>query len=250
MTTSIMSGTNVVSDSHSVADLLRFPSNGVISDGWRPAQEQTQQDAQWTLSLTKTACTGNISSACKWDTKQTIQGAKFNLTETDASWKTKKGGQTINFTTGKDGKASTGIQHIGSGETRYYTLTEDSVPRPYAKPRNGVWHVTVTQTPGTRGAHVTMQATGDALQNGTTHAASGALTANTATGVQNQAETWTAEIGNLRPMSAMIPQTGWTHDAGRLLAIGIITTIVTGMGIAFALHRRHTHVKNMGRHEA
>ena len=250
MKTRIMVGNNTVSDSSAVAGLLRFPANGIISDGWRPAREQTQQDAQWNLSFTKTACTGNTSNACKWDTKQPIQGAKFNLTETDASWKPKNGGQTINLTTGKDGKVTTGIQHIGSGETRYYTLTETSVPRPYAKPRNGVWHVTVTQTPGTRGAHVTMQATGDALQNGTTNAASGTLTANTATGVQNQAEAWTAEIGNLRPLSAMPPQTGWTHDAGRLLAIGIITTIVTGMGIAFALHRRHTHVKNMGRHEA
>lgn len=221
-----------------------------ISDGWQPAREQTQQDAQWTLSLTKTTCTGNTSNACTWNTKQPIQGAKLTLTETDASWKPKKGGQTITLTTGKDGKANTGIQHIGSGETRYYTLTETSVPKPYAKPRNGAWHVTVTQTPGTRGAHITMQATGDALQNGTPHAASGTLTVNTATGVQNQAEAWTAEIGNLRPTLTMPPQTGWTHDAGRLLAIGIITTIVTGMGIAFALHRRHTHATNMGRHEA
>lgn len=239
---------------HKGSDLLdltdkTFPK-GVLSDGWRPAREQTQQDAQWTLSLTKTTCIGNTSNACTWNTKQPIQGAKLTLTETDASWKPKKGGQTITLTTGKDGKANTGIQHIGSGETRHYTLTETSVPKPYAKPRNGAWHVTVTQTPGTRGAHITMQATGDALQNGTPHAASGTLTANTATGVQNQAEAWTAEIGNLRPTLTMPPQTGWTHDAGRLLAIGIITTIVTGMGIAFALHRRHTHATNMGRHEA
>lgn len=239
---------------HKGSDLLdltdkTFPK-GVLSDGWRPAREQTQQDAQWTLNITKTTCIGNTSNACTWNTKQPIQGAKLTLTETDASWKPKKNGQTITLTTGKDGKANTGIQHIGSGETRYYTLTETSVPKPYAKPRNGAWHVTVTQTPGTRGAHITMQATGDALQNGTPHAASGTLTANTATGVQNQAEAWTAEIGNLRPTLTMPPQTGWTHDAGRLLAIGIITTIVTGMGIAFALHRRHTHATNMGRHEA
>ena len=232
-----------------VLNMLEFKSR-YISDGWRPAREQTQQDAQWTLNITKTTCIGNTSSACTWNTKQPIQGAKLTLTETDASWKPKKGGQTITLTTGKDGKANTGIQHIGSGETRYYTLTETSVPKPYAKPRNGAWHVTVTQTPGTRGAHITMQATGDALQNGTPHAASGTLAANTATGLQNQAEAWTAEIGNLRPTLTMPPQTGWTHDAGRLLAIGIITTIVTGMGIAFALHRRHTHATNMGRHEA
>lgn len=239
---------------HKGSDLLdltdkTFPK-GVLSDGWRPAREQTQQDAQWALGITKTTCIGNNTTACTWNTKQPIQGAKLTLTETDASWKPKKGGQTITLTTGKDGKASTGIQHIGSGETRYYTLTETSVPKPYAKPRNGAWHVTVTQTPGTQGARITMQATGDALQNGTPHAASGTLTANTATGVQNQAEAWTAEIGNLRPTLTMPPQTGWTHDAGRLLAIGIITTIVTGMGIAFALHRRHTHATNMGRHEA
>lgn len=239
---------------HKGSDLLdltdkTFPK-GVLSDGWRPAREQTQQDAQWTLSLTKTTCVGNTSSACTWDTKQPIQGAKLTLTETDANWKPKKNGQTITLTTGKDGKASTGTQHIGSGETRYYTLTETSVPKPYAKPRNGVWHVTVTQTPGTRGARITMQATGDALQHGTPHADSGTLTANTATGIQNQAEAWTVEIGNLRPTLTMPPQTGWTHDAGHLLAIGIITTIVTGMGIAFALHRRHTHATNMGRHEA
>jgi hypothetical protein len=232
-----------------VLNMLEFKSR-YISDGWRPAREQTQQDAQWTLNITKTTCIGNNTTACTWNTKQPIQGAKLTLTETDASWKPKKNGQTITLTTGKDGKANTGIQRIGSGETRYYTLTETSVPKPYAKPRNGAWHVTVTQTPGTRGAHITMQATGDALQNGTPHAASGTLTANTATGVQNQAEAWTAEIGNLRPTLTMPPQTGWTHDAGRLLAIGIITTIVTGMGIAFALHRRHTHATNMGRHEA
>lgn len=239
---------------HKGSDLLdltdkTFPK-GVLSDGWRPAREQTQQDAQWTLNITKTTCIGNTSSACTWNGRQPIQGAKLTLTETDANWKPKKNGQTITLTTGKDGKASTGTQHIGSGETRHYTLTETSVPKPYAKPRNGAWHVTVTQTPGTRGARITMQATGDALQHGTSHAASGTPAANTATGIQNQAEAWTVEIGNLRPMSATPPQTGWTHDAGHLLAIGIITTIVTGMGIAFALHRRHTHATNMGRHEA
>ena len=232
-----------------VLNMLEFKSR-YISDGWRPAREQTQQDAQWTLNITKTTCIGNTSNACTWNGRQPIQGAKLTLTETDTNWKPKTGAKPITLTTGKDGKASTGTQRIGSGETRHYTLTETSVPKPYAKPRNGAWHVTVTQTPGTRGAHITMQATGDALQNGTPHAASGTLTANTATGLQNQAEAWTAEIGNLRPTLTMPPQTGWTHDAGRLLAIGIITTIVTGMGIAFALHRRHTHATNMGRHEA
>lgn len=226
-----------------------FPISGIIRDGWQPAREQTQQDAQWTLNITKTTCIGNNTTACTWDTKQPIQGAKLTLTETDANWKPKKNGQTITLTTGKDGKASTGTQHIGSGETRYYTLTETSVPKPYAKPRNGAWHVTVTQTPGTRGARVTMQATGDALLNGQP-AGTGTTRANPATGTTDNATTWAVRIGNLRPTSATPPQTGWTHDAGRLLAIGIITTIVTGMGIAFALHRRHTHATNMGRHEA
>jgi len=184
---------------------LTIPAQGdfqeLTVEGALDGQESWIAKNPFTINLRKVAYLGKPGSGA-W-TNQPVPNASLTLQEmADGTFKTvKPDSEPISLNTDENGDALAPDMTIGSGETRWYRLSEAAAPDGYLR-AEGYWLIEATGTEDGVGVSVTGS---DDTMGGLTH------------GVSSEGIVWTIGIGNRVEGGITPPVTGGSFDTGRMM---------------------------------
>ena len=214
-------------------DFQKLTVEGALDD-----QESWIAKNPFAINLRKVAYLGEPGSGA-W-TNQPVPDASLTLQEmADGTFETvKPDSEPISLNTDENGDALAPDMTIGSGETRWYRLSETAAPDGYLR-AEGYWLIEATGTEDGVGVSVTGS---DDTMGGLTH------------GVSSEGIVWTIGIGNRVEGRITPPVTGGSFDTGRImLASGGLASAMMlagatllrsrGRGTSFGAHAgRHAQV--------